>query len=497
MFCVISSEERSGVSDSEAKQHVSASGRLGMGEASANPTEIVKPGEVIAGKFRVERILGAGGMGIVVEARDVDLDDRVAIKLLLPAALERPDIVARFRREARAAVKIKSEHIARVIDVGSREDGSPFIVMEYLEGYDLSKPIRKNGRLPIRTAIDYVLQAAEALAEAHVLGIVHRDIKPPNLFLTLRADGSPCIKVLDFGISKVIGGIDTPDGVDVPEATLTQTSVVLGSPRYMAPEQISKPKAVDARADIWGIGTTFYRIVTGRAPYEGNTLPEIFAAILMTPDGPSPIHEHVPDAPPDLDAVIRRCMRINPAERWANIGDLAEALAPFGSPSAKWSAQRIRGILEGAGIMANTAPSASVSISSASIPSPASASGASMANTLETSLSGNYVVPKRNTTAYVIVACTFAIIATLLLLFFIANPKTPSNTATPAASTAAPSAAIPTPVLSTAEVATEVPVTPSASVTATAKTPAPKLPGGPVKTKTKTGDGDELFDERN
>lgn len=489
------------MSDSEAKQHVSASGRLGVGEASANPAEVVKPGEVIAGKFRVERVLGAGGMGIVVEARDIDLDERVAIKLLLPAALERPDIVARFRREARAAVKIKSEHIARVLDVGSREDGSPFIVMEYLEGYDLSKPIRKNGRLPIRTAIDYVLQAAEALAEAHVLGIVHRDIKPPNLFLTLRADGSPCIKVLDFGISKVIGGIDTPDGVDIPEATLTQTSVVLGSPRYMAPEQISKPKSVDARADIWGIGTTFYRIVTGNPPYEGNTLPEIFAAILMTPDGPPPIHQHVPDAPLELDAVIRRCMRINPAERWANIGDLATALAPFGSPGALWSAQRIRGILEGAGIMANTAPNAapnaSVSISTASIPSPTSTSGASMANTLETSLSGNYVVPKRNATPYVIIACTLTIIATLLFIFFASESKKPSNTTAPVASTATPSATIAPPAVSTAEATQQAPAIPSASVTATANTTAPKRPGGPVKTKTKTGDGDELFDERN
>lgn len=490
------------MSDSEAKQHVSASGRLGMGETSANPTEIVSPGEVIAGKFRVERILGAGGMGVVVEARDVDLDDRVAIKLLLPAALERPDIVARFRREARAAVKIKSEHIARVIDVGSREDGSPFIVMEYLEGYDLSKPIRKNGRLPIRTAVDYVLQAAEALAEAHVLGIVHRDIKPPNLFLTLRGDGGPCIKVLDFGISKVIGGIDTPDGVDVPEATLTQTSVVLGSPRYMAPEQISKPKSVDARADIWGIGTTFYRIVTGKAPYEGNTLPEIFAAILMTPDGPTPIHQHVPDAPPELDAVIRRCMRINPAERWANIGDLATALAPFGSPSAKWSAEHIRGILEGAGITANMAPAASVSISSVSIPPPASMSGASMsgasmANTLETSLSGAYVVPKRNTTAYVMVACTIAIIATLVLVFFASESKTPTNIAAPVVSTAAPSVSIPAPAVSTAEVVPEAPAMPSASAIATTTIAPPKRPGGPIKAKTKTGDGDELFDERN
>jgi eukaryotic-like serine/threonine-protein kinase len=485
------------VSDSEAKQHVSASGRLGVGEASANASEVVTAGEVIAGKFRVERILGAGGMGVVVEARDVDLEDRVAIKLLLPAALERPDIVARFRREARAAVKIKSEHIARVIDVGSRDDGSPFIVMEYLEGYDLSKPIRKNGRLPVRTAIDYMLQACEALAEAHALGIVHRDIKPPNLFLTLRPDGSPCIKVLDFGISKVIGGIDTPDGVDVPEATLTQTSVVLGSPRYMAPEQISKPKAVDARADIWGIGTTLYRMLTGHAPYEGNTLPEIFAAILMTPDGPPPLQQYLPEAPMELDAVLRRCMRVNPAERWANIGDLAAALAPFGSPTAKWSVERIRGILEGAGITANMPP-ASASISSISVASPPSTSDASMANTLETSLAGNYGVPKRNPVMYIVAACTMAILVTLGVVFFAAEPKPTFTTAAPATSTAEPPpSATAVPVVSAAPSASEAPVAAASASVTTAKTAAPKRPSGPLKAKSKTGDGDELFDERN
>lgn len=487
------------MSDSEVKHLVSASGRLGAGEAPANPAELVAPGDILGGKFRVERVLGTGGMGIVVEARDVDSDERVALKLLLPAALERPDIVARFRREARAAVKIKSEHVTRVIDVGSLDDGAPFIVMEYLEGYDLSKPIRKNGRLSIPVAVDYILQAAEALAEAHTLGVVHRDIKPPNLFLTLRADGSPCIKVLDFGISKVIGGLDTPDGVDVPEATLTQTSVVLGSPRYMAPEQISKPKSVDARADIWGIGTTFYRIVTGYAPFEGNTLPEIFAAILMSADGPIPIHQHRPEAPVELDAVIRRCMRVNPADRWANIGDLATALAPFGTPAAKWSALRIRGVLDSAGITASTAPPSVSGVSGLSIASPASTSNASMANTLETSLSGNYGVPKRSPVGYIVGAMVVAIVVTLGLVFLAAEPRPATNSVAPSASTAviAPVSAAPPPVVSIAEVASQAPPTPSASAV-TAPT-SPRKTTGPAKAKTKTGagEGDDLFDERN
>lgn len=486
------------MNDSEAKQLASASSRLDGADAPVNPADVAKPGDVIAGKFRVERMLGAGGMGVVVEARDIELDDRVAIKLLLPAALERPDIVARFRREARAAVKIKSEHIARVIDVGSLDDGSPFIVMEYLEGYDLSKPIRKNGRLSIPVAVDYVLQACEALAEAHVLGIVHRDIKPPNLFLTLRADGSPCIKVLDFGISKVIGGLDTPDGVDVPEATLTQTSVVLGSPRYMAPEQISKPKSVDARADIWGIGTTFYRLVTGVAPYEGSTLPEIFAAILMTPGGPPPIHQRVPDAPVELDAVIRRCVRINPAERWANIGDLATALAPFGTQAAKWSATRIRGILEGAGITPSMPPP-SMTVSGISLASPASTSGASMGNTMETSLAGNIGIPKRNPAVYIVGALALATIAIVALLLLSSESSATKNAAAPTASTAAaaPSSTPPPPVVTVVEVPQQAATAPSASAAPTTTTPR-KTPG-PAKPPTKTGkgDGDELFDERN
>jgi len=438
-------------------------------------------------------------MGIVVEARDVDSDDRVALKLLLPAALERPDIVARFRREARAAVKIKSEHVTRVLDVGSLDDGAPFIVMEYLEGYDLSKPIRKNGRLPISLAVDYMLQASEALAEAHTLGVVHRDIKPPNLFLTLRADGSPCIKVLDFGISKVIGGLDTPDGVDVPEATLTQTSVVLGSPRYMAPEQISKPKSVDARADIWGIGTTFYRIVTGYAPFEGNTLPEIFAAILMTANGPKPIHQHRPEAPIELDAVIRRCMRVNPAERWSNIGDLATALAPFGTPAAKESALRIRAILDSAGITASIPPPppSMSGVSGVSMASPVSTSNASMANTLETSISENMGIPKRNAVAYIVGAMVFAILVTLGLVYLtIKQPSPATNSVAPSASTAAltPVSAAP-PVVSVAEVASQAPPTPSASAT-TAPT-SPRKVTGPAKTKVKKGDGEDLFDQRN
>ncbi len=222
----------------------------------------VAPGEVLAGKYRVDRVLGAGGMGVVVAAHHVHLDERVALKFLLPDALRSPEAVARFVREARAAVKIKSEHVARVTDVGHLENGAPYIVMEYLEGVDLSAWLRQNGPMPIPQAVDFVLQACEAIADAHVLGIVHRDLKPSNLFCIRRTDGQSSIKVLDFGISKILNpGTPRPD--------MTATSALIGSPLYMSPEQMSLSKGVDVRTDIWSLGIILFELITGRTPFEG------------------------------------------------------------------------------------------------------------------------------------------------------------------------------------------------------------------------------------
>ena len=165
----------------------------------------VRPGDVVAGKYRVDRTLGVGGMGVVVAATQIELDRRVALKFLLPKVLERPRLVARFSREARAAASLQSEHVARVIDVGTLESGGPYIVMEYLEGEDLSHVLARRGPLPSDEAVGYVLEACEAVAEAHAHGIVHRDLKPANLFLATRATGAPVIKVLDFGLSKFAG----------------------------------------------------------------------------------------------------------------------------------------------------------------------------------------------------------------------------------------------------------------------------------------------------
>jgi serine/threonine-protein kinase len=235
----------------------------------------VQEGEVLAGKYRVERVLGVGGMGVVVAALHIGLDERVAIKFLLPEALGNPEAVARFAREARAAVKIKSLHVARVSDVGVLETGAPYMVMEFLQGQDLSQRVRDHGPLSIQEAVDFILQACEAIAEAHALGMVHRDLKPANLFLTRMADGSPCVKVLDFGISKV-----TSPSSSGQDFGMTKTQAVMGSPLYMSPEQMASSRDVDGRTDIWALGTILYELLTGRVPFLGDTMPQLCAMIL-------------------------------------------------------------------------------------------------------------------------------------------------------------------------------------------------------------------------
>src|SRR3954464_9055149 len=191
----------------------------------------LKQGDMLAGKFRVERVLGAGGMGVVVEATHVNLKDRVALKFLRAARFADDATIARFLREAQAAAKIKSPHVARVVDVGTLENGSPYMVMEFLEGTDLGTVLEQTGILPIDVAVSYVLQTCEALAAAHAARVIHRDIKPSNLFLTKGPDRAPVIKVLDFGISKLLD-------VNSLSGAITETQRAMGSPSYMAPEQM-------------------------------------------------------------------------------------------------------------------------------------------------------------------------------------------------------------------------------------------------------------------
>jgi eukaryotic-like serine/threonine-protein kinase len=214
-------------------------------QGGSNSAAGVREGDILAGKYRVERVLGIGGMGVVVAAHHLQLDEKVALKFLLPEALGNSEAVARFAREARAAVKIKSEHVARVIDVGTLPNGAPYMVMEYLDGGDLAAWLQERGPLPIEQAVEFVLQACVAVADAHALGIIHRDLKPANLFCVRRSDGQLSIKVLDFGISKM-----TPFGGSGPSA-MTHTSALMGSPLYMSPEQMRSAKDTNPRTDIW------------------------------------------------------------------------------------------------------------------------------------------------------------------------------------------------------------------------------------------------------
>jgi serine/threonine protein kinase len=266
----------------------------------ANADQIPVVDDVLADKYRIERELGRGGMGIVLSAMHIQLEERVAIKFLLPDLSHDPALVARFLREGRAAIKIRSEHVVRVRDVATLPGGTPYLVMEYLQGKNFEELLEAQGRLPTELAVDHLLQATEALAEAHALGMVHRDLKPANLFLAHRADGSPCVKVLDFGITKVT------ESAGAVNFDTTKTSIVMGSPRYMSPEQMRSSRTIDARADIWALGVILHELVTGAAPFDGTTMPDLLAAILQDP--PPPLRLHRPDAPQELEAIVAKCL---------------------------------------------------------------------------------------------------------------------------------------------------------------------------------------------
>ncbi|WP_437738360.1 serine/threonine-protein kinase [Sorangium sp. So ce1335] len=275
----------------------------------------VHVGDVLLGKYTVERVLGRGGMGMVVAARHRELGELFAIKLLLPRALADAQATELFLREARAAVQLKGEHIVRVHDVGRLESGAPYMVMEHLVGSDLQQIVLDRGPLPVREAVDYVLQVCDALAEAHAQGLVHRDLKPANLFLTRRPNGAPFVKVLDFGISKRI----KPDATD-----LTNTLVLLGSPFYMAPEQMRRARHVDTRSDVWSMGVVLHQLVTGMMPFSAETLTEVVALVLQ--EEPILPSRQRPGLPEELDTVVALCLQKRPEHRFQAVEDLAAAL---------------------------------------------------------------------------------------------------------------------------------------------------------------------------
>ena len=292
----------------------------------------VNAGDLLAGKYRVEGVLGMGGMGIVVSARHEELDQRVAIKFVRPEALGNRDAVERFLREARAAAKLKSEHAAKVLDVGRLESGAPYMVMELLEGRDLGQVLREHGPLPVEQAVDWIVQACEAVAEAHAAGIVHRDLKPQNLFLARSIGNTSRVKVLDFGVSKSIGTIGSGDGA------LTQTQALIGSPLYMSPEHMRSSRGVDARSDVWALGVVLFELLTGRRPFECATLTEL--CLMVVSDPPISLRHLRPDAPQGILEVVERCLQKDPADRFRNAAELALALEPFANATSQVAVQR-------------------------------------------------------------------------------------------------------------------------------------------------------------
>ena len=291
----------------------------------------VSPGEQI-GDYVVEQLIGEGGMAVVYRAHHRTHQHRVAIKLMRPEAARSNDIVQRFEREQRTIAQLFSGHTVRFYAAG-RHQGLPFMVLELLRGKDLEETLKRDGPLPPRLAVTYLLQACHSLAEAHAQGIVHRDLKPSNLFLTKRDDGSPCIKVLDFGISK------NAAAQRVAEPSLTRAKDVMGSPWYMSPEQMLASKEVDAATDIWALGVTLYQLLSMNIPFAAENTDAVCRRIMT--DDPTPLRRVTGHVPEELEATIMRCFKRRRAERWASIADLATALAPFGPEHTPESLARI------------------------------------------------------------------------------------------------------------------------------------------------------------
>lgn len=288
------------------------------------------PGTVIGSRFRVVGELGRGGMGVVL--RGVDETNRpVAIKVLLPEAVEHPEAVPRFVNEARAARELTSEHAVRVLDAGMLDSGLPFMVMELLEGNDLATQLEQRGKFTVTDACDSLIDACDALAEAHARGMVHRDLKPANLFAARGADGRVRVKVLDFGVSKV--------AAQIRQMALTSTGTALGTPYYMAPEQLKSAKGVDARADIWSLGVVLYELLTGTLPFDGQSFGMLFMQIVS--EDPKPIHLVRPEIPIGLSEVVQICMKKNREDRYADLGAFVQAIARFASASGQAQAARI------------------------------------------------------------------------------------------------------------------------------------------------------------
>ncbi len=290
-------------------------------------TPSLQPGERVGGKYLVSRLLGQGGMGAVYLVTHETLETVFALKVLSRGSEMHQ---ARFVREARILASLRSEHVAKVVDFGVMEEfGAPYMVMEYLPGADLAAHLEASSEpLRVRDAVDHILEACEGLAEAHGAGIVHRDVKPSNLFLSSRFDGSPIVKVLDFGIAKT--------EVAAHESALTSTQMVFGSPAYMSPEQVRSSKTAGPQTDIWSLALVLYELVSKRHPFQGDTPTSIVAAI--SADEPAPLPAEIG---PNLWSVLEPALRKDPSRRPPTIAAFAASLAPFGGERGRIVLARI------------------------------------------------------------------------------------------------------------------------------------------------------------
>ncbi|HEY2408331.1 MAG TPA: protein kinase, partial [Polyangiaceae bacterium] len=280
----------------------------------------VGPGATIAGRWQITRELGRGGTGAVFEARDAS-GEAVAIKVLLPVWRHNEEVVERFAREARILMSLKTRHVGKLLDVGNLDNAQgalPFLALEYLEGTDLERIIKDQGRVPYREAFAWCADACDGVAEAHELGVIHRDLKPSNVFLANGAEAVPTVKVLDFGIA---GGA----AAAVVGPKLTNMGSPVGTPAYMAPEQMMSASDVDPRSDVWSMGASLYELVTGELPFFGASELQFFANVMTKP--PLPIRAHLKQAlPPEVEAVLFKCLRRRREDRYQSMTELADTL---------------------------------------------------------------------------------------------------------------------------------------------------------------------------
>jgi serine/threonine-protein kinase len=325
---------------------------LVMTPTKSQPECLVRPGDRLAGRYRIERKLGSGGMGVVFAARHEELGELFAVKLMRVQDAELEETSKRFLREARAAARLRNEHVARVVDAGKDESGRQYLVMEYLKGRNLGDVLHERGALPLDEAVGYVLQACVGVAEAHRQGIIHRDLKPENLFLTKQADRLPLVKVLDFGISKLLPG----KGMTGADSVVTSPSLVMGSPGYTSPEQLRTPDKIDVRTDVWSLGVILYKLLSGTMPFAKAEIADVMVAVISEEPPPlATLSSPGLAIPLELSNVVARAMAKDAEQRFGSVAELAIALRPW---APRWAAEaplRAANILGQSAILAESA----------------------------------------------------------------------------------------------------------------------------------------------